>query len=75
MPKSYKPDLETKAQKNRRLMPQTAVLIDQLRNELGDIKVLYAEEGDYRMGTPLDRSKLVKLDIPPPEETKKRKKK
>ena len=56
-------------------MPHTAALIDQLRSELGDIKVLYAEEGDYRMGTPLDRSKLVKLDIPPPEETKKRKKK
>jgi len=74
LPTSCKSDTETKAQRNRRLMPHTAALIDKLRSELGDIKVLYAEEGDYRMGTPLDRSKLVKLDIPPPEETKKRKK-
>ena len=63
LPKSCKSDLETKAQKNRRLMPHTAATIDWLRSELGNIKVLYAEEGNYRMGTPIDRSKLAKPAI------------
>ena len=75
LPKSCKSDLETKAQKNRKLMPHTAAMIDELRSEFGDIKVLYAEEGDYRIGKPLDRSKLVKPVIQegiPPKERKKK---
>ena len=75
LPKSCKSDLETKTQKNRRLMPHTAVLIDRLRSELGDIKILYAKEGDYVMGKDIDRSKLVKPAIQtgiPPKERKKK---
>ena len=56
-------------------MPHTAAMIDELRNEFGDIKVLHAEEGDYRIGKPLDRSKLVKPVIQqgiPPKERKKK---
>jgi hypothetical protein len=56
-------------------MPHTAALIDKLRNELGDIKVLYAKEGDYVMGKDIDRSKLVKPMIEqgiPPKERKKK---
>ena len=79
LPKSYKPDLdmqaETKAQRNRRLMPQTAKVIDSLRSEIPDIQVLYVKEGDYVMGKDIDRSKLVKpmiqTGIPPKERKKK----
>ena len=74
MRESCKSDLEKK-EKNRKLMPHTAAMIDYLRSELGNIKVLYAEEGNYRIGKPLDRSKLatpaIQEGIPPKERKKK----
>ena len=44
---------------NRKLMPLTAKIVDELRKEFPKIKVLYAEEGEYRIGTKPDRSKYV----------------
>ena len=41
--------MEKKA-KNRLLMPQTAKMIDWIRSEI-DVKVLYAEEGQYKLGS------------------------
>jgi hypothetical protein len=55
-------------------MPHTAATIDFLRSEFPGIKVLYAEEGDYRIGKDIDRSKLVKPCIQigmPPKKGKK----
>jgi hypothetical protein len=67
--------MDEKTKKNRRLMPHTAAMIDWLRSEFPDIKVLYAKEGDYVMGKDLDRSKLVtpciQIGIPPKERKKK----
>ena len=40
-------------------MPQTAKLVDELRMVFPKIKVLYAEEGQYRIGTKPDPSKYV----------------
>ena len=37
-------------QKNRSLMPQTAKLIDWLREEIPEVKLLYAQEGQYVIG-------------------------
>ena len=45
--------------KNRQLMPQTAKLVDELRMVFPKIKVLYAEEGQYRIGKKPDPSKYV----------------
>lgn len=42
--------MEKKA-KNRLLMPQTARMIDWIRTEIPDVKVLYAEEGQYKVGS------------------------
>ena len=42
--------MEKKA-KNRLLMPQTAKLIDWIRSEIPDVKVLYAEEREYKVGS------------------------
>ena len=39
-----------KKSKNRQLMPETAKLIDWIRSEI-DVKVLYAEEGQYKVGS------------------------
>ena len=44
---------------NRKLMPLTAKIVDELRKEFPKIKVLYAEEGQYRIGTKPDPSKYV----------------
>ena len=40
-------------------MPLTAKIVDELRKEFPKIKVLYAEEGQYRIGTKPDPSKYV----------------
>ena len=40
-------------------MPQTAKLVDELRMVFPKIKVLYAEEGQYRIGKKPDPSKYV----------------
>jgi len=40
-----------KKNKNRLLMPKTAKLIDWIRSEIPDVKVLYAEEGQYKVGS------------------------
>jgi hypothetical protein len=45
--------------KNRLLMPETAKIVDKFRTVFPTIKVLYAEEGDYRVGKKPDRSKYV----------------
>ena len=45
--------------KNRQLMPQTAKVVDELRMVFPKIKVLYAEEGQYRIGKKPDPSKYV----------------
>ena len=44
---------------NRKLMPQTAKIVDEFRKVFPTIKVLYAEEGQYRIGTKPDPSKYV----------------
>jgi len=45
--------------KNRLLMPETAKVVDYFRTVFPKIKVLYAEEGDYRIGKKPDPSKYV----------------
>jgi hypothetical protein len=45
--------------RNRRLMPQIAKIVDEFRTVFPKIKVLYAEEGDYRIGNKPDPSKYV----------------
>jgi len=45
--------------KNRHLMPKTAKVVDWMRTEFPGIKVLYAEEGQYRIGKKPDPSKYV----------------
>jgi hypothetical protein len=45
--------------KNRLLMPETAKVVDYFRTVFPKIKVLYAEEGDYRIGTKPDPSKYA----------------
>jgi hypothetical protein len=45
--------------KNRLLMPETAKVVDYFRTVFPKIKVLYAEEGDYRIGKKPDSSKYV----------------
>ena len=44
-------------------MPQTAKLVDELRMVFPKIKVLYAEEGPYRVGKKPDPSKYVVPNI------------
>ena len=45
--------------KNRQLMPETAKVVDYFRTVFPKIKVLYAEEGDYRIGKKPEPSKYV----------------
>ena len=40
-------------------MPKTAKIVDWMRIEFPGIKVLYAEEGQYRIGKKPDESKRV----------------
>ena len=40
-------------------MPETAKVVDYFRTVFPKIKVLYAEEGDYRIGKKPDPSKYV----------------
>jgi hypothetical protein len=40
-------------------MPETAKVVDQFRMVFPKIKVLYAEEGQYRIGVKPDPSKYV----------------
>ena len=40
-------------------MPKTAKVVDWMRTEFPGIKVLYAEEGQYRIGNKPDPSKYV----------------
>jgi hypothetical protein len=46
--------MENTAANNRLLMPETAKLVDQLREVFGaDVKVLYAKEGAIERGSPI----------------------
>jgi hypothetical protein len=58
-------------------MPETAKVVDQFRMVFPKIKVLYAEEGDYRIGKKPDMSKMVvpNVDYLNDKPTEKRKKK
>lgn len=48
------------AEDNRKRMPNVAKVIDEVRAVFGDgCKVLWAREGGYELGTPIDPSKLV----------------
>lgn len=40
-------------------MPEVSRIVDWMRTEFPGIKVLYAEEGDYRVGKKPDPSKYV----------------
>ena len=44
-------------------MPETAKIVDSFRTVFPKIKVLYAEEGQYRVGVKPDRSKYVVPNI------------
>lgn len=58
-------------------MPETAKVVDTFREVFPKIKVLYAEEGQYRIGKKPDMSKLVtpNLDYLNDKPTVKRKRK
>ena len=56
-------------------MPKTAKVVDWMRTEFPGIKVLYAEEGDYRVGKKPDPSKYVVPFIDYPKLERKGKKK
>lgn len=54
------------ASTNRERMPNVAKMVDAIRAVFGqDVKVLYAKEGEYELGRPIDRSKLVKPAVAP----------
>ena len=40
--------------KNRKDFPEVAKLVDALRRQLGDVKVLWCQEGHRQLGTRLD---------------------
>ena len=40
--------------KNRKDFPEVAKLVDTLRKQLGDVKVLWCQEGHRQLGTRLD---------------------
>jgi hypothetical protein len=61
--------------KNRQLMPETAKVVDYFRTVFPKIKVIYAEEGDYRIGKKPDPSKYVVPCFSEPVKPKKGKKK
>ena len=42
--------LEATRQRNRERMPQVSKFIDEVRAVFGEVKVLYAREGDYEVG-------------------------
>ena len=44
-------------------MPETAKIVDTFRTVFPKIKVLYAEEGQYRLGTKPDPSKYATPNI------------
>ena len=56
-------------------MPKTAKLVDHFRTVFPKIKVIYAEEGPYRIGKKPDPSKYVVPCIREPKLEKKGKKK
>lgn len=48
------------ASSNRERMPNVAKMVDEIRAVFGDgVKVLYAKENGYELGTPFDRRKLA----------------
>jgi len=55
-------------------MPETAKVVDYFRTVFPKIKVIYAEEGDYRIGKKPDESKRVvfKGYYEPPKKGKKK---
>ena len=55
-------------------MPETAKVVDTFRAVFPKIKVLYAEEGDYRIGTKPDPSKYAVPCISEPKLEKRKKK-
>lgn len=62
------------ASDNRQKMPNVAAMVDKIRAVFGDsVKVIYAKENGYELGTPIDRSKLVVPDTTPSVEIRKRK--
>ena len=56
-------------------MPETAKVVDHFRTVFPKIKVLYAEEGQYRIGVKPDPSKYVVPCISEPKVEKKGRKK
>jgi len=56
-------------------MPEVSQIVDWMRTEFPGIKVLYAEEGQYRVGVKPDPSKYVVPCIREPKLEKKGKKK
>lgn len=59
------------AKDNRAKMPNVARMVDEVRAVFGDgVKVLWAREGEYELGTRPDRSKYV---VPCFDEPKKEK--
>jgi len=54
-------------------MPETAKVVDHFRTVFPKIKVLYAEEGQYRIGVKPDQSKYVVPCISEPKEKRKKK--
>lgn len=54
------------ASDNRQRMPNVAKMVDEIRAVFGEgVKVIYAKEGDYELGRPFDRSKLVTPAVAP----------
>ena len=41
---------EQKAQRNRERMPYTAAIVDQFTAAFGQVKILWAKEGDIELG-------------------------
>ena len=43
-------------------MPHTAKMVDEIRKVIPDIKVIYAEEGNYKLGKPLGSAVVPHLE-------------
>lgn len=54
------------ASTNRERMPNVAKMVDEIRKHFGEgVKVLYAKEGDYELGTQFDKRTLAKPNVCP----------
>lgn len=48
---SQSDSVEAQRKKNRERMPEVTAFVDEVRAVFGEVKILYAREGDYEVGS------------------------